>query len=121
LRSFRAVTDGRVKGAIGTGFAAGKWKRRITDAVFRMPYPMSVIEPIQKWLFGDIQKIEIHCDSLAMGEKMRACVKASLLCLDRNVPIALKRCRQGPEFVMVHYASGLLRDAHADIMVISAP
>ena len=70
---------------------------------------------VKSFLFGAVEKIVIHCAATS---------RKDLIC-DRIqpgfgdcVPVLINPPMLGMEYVQVHYSAGLLRPAHADVMVI---
>ena len=70
---------------------------------------------VKSFLFGTVEKIVIHC----------AAANRKDLVWDRirpgdsdSVPVLVNPPMLGMEYIKVHYSAGLLRPAHADVMVI---
>ena len=71
---------------------------------------------VKAFLFGAVEKIVIHCAATSRKE----------LIWDRMrrdpsdcVPVLINPPMLGMEYVQVHYSTGLLSRAHADVMVIN--
>ena len=78
-----------------------------------------IIEPLKAFLFGEIQKVDIHCCSETIGRRLRERVSADLGGVDRTVPVSILPTGD-VDYALVHYTAGLLRPAHADVMVLEA-
>jgi hypothetical protein len=77
-----------------------------------------ILDRLKGLLFGSIRKIDIHCGSPAVGTMMKSGILATLAGLHVSVPISVKPPERDVEFVTVYYNAGLLRPAHADVMVL---
>ena len=71
---------------------------------------------VKSFLFGAVEKIVIHCAATRDEELIRDRIRPDF---SDSVPVSIKPSMLGMEYVQVHYSAGLLRPAHADVMVIS--
>jgi hypothetical protein len=78
-----------------------------------------LIEPLKAFLFGEVQKVDIHCCSETIGRRLRERVSADLGGVDQSVPVSIMPAGD-VDYALVHYTAGLLRPAHADVMVLEA-
>jgi|688.fasta_scaffold1559792_1 hypothetical protein len=78
-----------------------------------------LIEPLKAFLFGEIQKVDIHCRCEIVGRRLHERVSADLGRVRRSVPVSMLPAGD-VDYALVHYTAGLLRPAHADVMVFEA-
>ena len=71
---------------------------------------------VKSFLFGAVEKIVIHCAATRDEELIRDRIRPDF---SDAVPVSIEPSMLGMEYVQVHYSAGLLRPAHADVMVIS--
>ena len=71
---------------------------------------------VTSFLFGAVEKIVIHCAATRDEELIRDRIRPDF---SDSVPVSIQPSMLGMEYVQVHYSAGLLRPAHADVMVIS--
>lgn len=71
---------------------------------------------VKSFLFGAVEKIVIHCAATRDEELIRDRIRPDF---SDSVPVSIRPSMLGMEYVQVHYSAGLLRPAHADVMVIS--
>ena len=71
-------------------------------------------------LFGGIEKIDIHCHSLHAPQSVRARVEDYCKLINHKIPITISPDARDVDFALVHYSNGLLRSAHADVVVIAS-
>ena len=70
---------------------------------------------VKSFLFGAVEKIVIHCAATSRKDLIWDRMRRD--CAD-CVPVLINPPMLGMEYVQVHYSAGLLRPAHADVMVI---
>ena len=63
-----------------------------------------------------VEKIVIHCAATRDEELIRDRIRPDF---SDSVPVSIEPSMLGMEYVQVHYSAGLLRPAHADVMVIN--
>ena len=73
--------------------------------------PMSRMKAL---LFGSVEKIVIHCAETEAKQAFENRIRREFA---ESVPVSVQPPMLGMEYVQVHYSAGLLRVAHADIMV----
>ena len=66
-------------------------------------------------LFGSVEKVVIHCAPARVEETIRTHVRPDF---SPAVPVSIEPTMLGVEYMQVHYSAGLLRAAHADVMVL---
>ena len=66
-------------------------------------------------LFGSVEKIVIHCAPARIEETIQTHVRPGF---SPSVPVTIEPTMLGVEYMQVHYSAGLLRAAHADVMVL---
>ena len=79
-----------------------------------------IIEPLKALLFGEVRKVDIHCGCPDMASRLRARVAERIerdLRDPAPVPVSIQPSRD-VDYALVHYTAGLLRPAHADVMVL---
>lgn len=76
-----------------------------------------LIEPLKAFLFGEIHKVDIHCCSEIAGRRLHERVSADLGGMGQSVPVSMLPAGD-VDYALVHYTAGLLRPAHADVMVL---
>ncbi len=75
------------------------------------------MKSLHAFLFGAIERIDIHADHsdpAALARQTLLSVGADAGC----VPVAVKPALLGCSYVLVQYGAGLFRGAHADVMVL---
>lgn len=78
-----------------------------------------LIEPLKAFLFGEIQKVDIHSCCESAGRRLHERVNADLGGVRQSVPVSMLPAGD-VDYALVHYTAGLLRPAHADVMVLEA-
>jgi hypothetical protein len=73
---------------------------------------------LHAFLFGSIERIDIHSDS-SDGQELRTKALASIGIFDAPVPVRMQPALLGADYVLVQYKAGLLREAHADVLVLN--
>ncbi len=73
---------------------------------------------LHAFLFGSIESIDIHSDS-SDGQELRTKALASIGIFDAPVPVRMQPALLGADYVLVQYKAGLLREAHADVLVLN--
>jgi hypothetical protein len=79
-----------------------------------------IIDPLKAFLFGEVSKVDIHCGCPDVARRLRQRVSESIeldLRNDDAVRVSIKPSRD-VDYALVHYTAGLLRPAHADVMVL---
>ena len=71
---------------------------------------------MKAFLFGSVEKIVIHCTPARVEETIRTHVAPDF---SASVPVSIQPTMLGMEYMQVHYSAGLLRCAHADVMVLA--
>lgn len=71
---------------------------------------------IKALLFGSIEKIVIHCAATRVEDTIRNLIQPEF---QSSVPVSIEPAMLGVEYLQVHYSAGLLRCAHADVMVLA--
>jgi hypothetical protein len=77
----------------------------------------------EKWqhhLFGGIERIDIHCHASATPQVLRKRLETRYRLAKRPIPIHITADAKGVDFALVHYSTGLLRPAHADVVVMAS-
>lgn len=67
-------------------------------------------------LFGSVEKIVIHCAPARIEETIKTHVRPEF---SPAIPVCVEPTMLGVEYMQVHYSAGLLRSAHADVMVLA--
>ena len=67
-------------------------------------------------LFGSVEKIVLHCAPARVEDTIRDHIRPEF---SPSVPVSIEPAMLGMEFMQVHYSAGLLRCAHADVMVLA--
>jgi len=79
-----------------------------------------IIEPLKALLFGEVRKVDIHCGCPQVASRLRARVAETIerdLGEAAAVAVSIQPSRD-VDYALVHYTAGLLRPAHADVMVL---
>jgi hypothetical protein len=71
---------------------------------------------MKAFLFGSVEKIVIHCAPARVEDTLKTHVQPEF---SPSVPVSIQPTMLGVEFMQVHYSAGLLRCAHADVMVLA--
>jgi hypothetical protein len=66
-------------------------------------------------LFGSVEKIVLHCAETRVEATLRDHIRPEF---SHSVPVSIQPAMLGMEYVQIHYSAGLLRSAHADVMVL---
>jgi hypothetical protein len=66
-------------------------------------------------LFGSVEKIVLHCAPTRVEDVIKTHIQPEF---SASVPVSIQPTLLGVEHIQVHYSAGLLRGAHADIMVL---
>ena len=66
-------------------------------------------------LFGSIEQIVLHCAAARIESALDAHVRPLF---SPSIAVSIQPPILGMEYVQIHYSAGLLRCAHADVMVI---
>ena len=70
---------------------------------------------MKAFLFGSVEKIVIHCAPAGVEEALKTHVAREF---SSSVPVTVLPAMLGVEYLLVHYSAGLLRCAHADVVVL---
>ena len=65
--------------------------------------------------FGSVEKIVVHCAATRAEETIKTRIRPEF---GETAPVSIEPPMLGMEYVQINYSAGLLRVAHADVMVI---
>ncbi len=74
-----------------------------------------MVNGLKAFLFGSIEKIVIHCAPGRIEETITRHIQPAF---SASIPVSVEGAKLGVEYMQVHYSAGLLRCAHADVMVL---
>ncbi len=73
------------------------------------------VDSVKALLFGSVEKIVVHCASAGVEKAIRNHIRCKF---SPSIPVSVEPPMLGVEYMQVHYSGGLLRGAHADVMVL---